>query len=135
MGGYLIDTNVVISQIRGSEDVTNFFKQKAQEGLCLSSVSLAELYHGVYKSKSPVKNKRIVERWLEIPDLTILNIDRNVSLEYGKLMSLLEKRGMKLSQMDVLIAAVAKLNNITILTLDKKHFGRLGDFGVKVETV
>ena len=132
---YLLDTNIVIDQIRGDENITSLLKGIAEEGFCLSTVSLAELYHGAYKSDHPTKSRTKVDRWLDIPALKLVSVDREVANEYGKLMSVLQKKGVKLFEMDVLIAATAKVSNLKILTRDRKHFERLKKFGLKVEVV
>jgi predicted nucleic acid-binding protein len=50
---YLIDTDWIIEYLKGNEKVTDFLKEKFEEGLAISVISLAELYDGVYSSKDP----------------------------------------------------------------------------------
>jgi len=130
---YLIDSNIVISYLRLKEKVVNKVRETIKKGYGLSSVSLAELYLGAEKSKKVKHNYQQINKFMKIPAVKELKTDRRVAQEYGKLMAILEKRGVKLSGMDVLIAATAKANNLIILTEDKRHFGRLTNFGVKVE--
>jgi len=130
---YLLDTNIPVSFFRGKQTIIDKVRSINGKGAALSMISLAELYHGVNKSSQVKKKTKEVDKFVKT--LKLLVIDRQVAIEYGRLMAGLEKRGIKLAAMDVLIAATAKTNKLTILTEDRKHFGRLTKFGVKVEVV
>lgn len=132
---YLIDTNIVISYLRAKGIVVNKIKETINKRYGISSISLAELYLGAEKSNKTKHNYLQIDKFLRIPAVKELKIDKRIAQEYGKLMAKLEKKGIKLAAMDVLIAATAKTNNLTILTEDKKHFGRLTNFGIKVEVI
>lgn len=130
---YLFDTNIPVSFFRGKSTVIAKVKGVINQGVCLSMISLGELYHGVNKSNRAKQKIKEVDQFVKTVKLLV--IDKAVVWEYGKLMAVLEKKRVKLDGMDVLIAATAKANNLIILTEDKKHFGRLVNFGIKVETV
>lgn len=132
---YLIDTNIVISYLRSKGKIVIKVRETIKNGYGISSVSLAELYLGAEKSKKVKHNYEQINKFIKIPAVKELKIDKRVAQEYGKLVAGLENKGVKLDGMDVLIAATAKANNLTILTEDKKHFGRLTNFGIKVEMV
>jgi len=130
---YLLDTNIPVSFFRGKKRVIEKLEEVINEGVGLSTVSLGELYHGVYKTSQVKQKRKEIEQFIKV--LKILVLDRTVASEYGRLMAGLEKKGVKLAGMDVLIAATAKANKLTILTEDRKHFVRLRNFGIKVEAV
>lgn len=132
---YLIDTNIVISYLRSKGKIVIKVRETIKNGYGISSVSLAELYLGAEKSKKVKHNYKQINKFMKIPAVKELKTDKRVAQEYGKLMAALERKGIRLDGMDVLIAATAKANNLIILTEDKKHFGRLTKFGVKVEVV
>lgn len=132
---YLIDTNIVIAYLRGKITNVNKAKTLIKQGCGISAISLAELYHGAEKSSQTIANYQRIERFLKIPVVKEIFLDKQIAKIYGKLIKELEIKGMKLDSMDVLIAATAKANNLTILTEDKKHFGRLVKFGIKVEVI
>ena len=73
--------------------------------------------------------------FLKLPEIKILIFGNKEAMAGGELISRLERKGQKISALDALIAATAKINNLIILTEDKRHFGRLAKFGVKVEVV
>ena len=71
---YMLDTNIAIHVIkRRPFEMLETFNQHAGQ-LCISSITLAELFHGVEKSEFVEKNLKNVENF----------ISRLEVLEYGK---------------------------------------------------
>ena len=66
---YLIDTDWVIDHLNHIERVTSRLEELAPAGLALSTISLAELYEGVYYSRDPVESEAALQRFLN-PELT-----------------------------------------------------------------
>lgn len=132
---YLIDTNIVISYLRNKEVIITKVRESIKAGYGISSISLAELFLGAEKSLHVKYNYQKITKFLKIPEVKELKVDKRVAQEYGKIMAKLEKKGIRLAPIDVLIAATAKANNLTILTEDKQHFPRLKDFEIKVEVI
>ena len=132
---YLIDTNIVIDYLKGDKAVVEKIKKLSGSGLVLSSISLAELYHGAEKSSVPKNNLSKINLFISIPEVSIEDFDEKSAREYGKLMSKLEVEGIKLAEVDTMIASAAKRGKYIVLTKDKKHFARLENFGIKLDIV
>lgn len=132
---YLLDTNIIIDYLRGREGVVELVKSKISEGFGVSTISMAELYHGAGKSSKPKENVLRLKEFVGIPMIELLEVDNRVACEYGVLMSKLEKKGIKIAAVDLLIAATAKCFKLKIITRDKKHFARLVKFGVRMEII
>jgi len=132
---FLLDTNIVIDFLRGKKSIVEKIGQILPHGIGISAVSLAELYHGAYKSSRPKYNLEKVDEFISVPEISVVNLDKQIARHYGKMLAELESRGVKLAEVDILIAATAGKIGLTILTGDKKHFARLVEFGVKVEIV
>ena len=132
---FLLDTNIVIDFLRGKKSIVEKIGQILPQGIGISAVSLAELYHGAYKSSRPKYNLEKVDEFISVPEISVVNLDKQIARHYGKMLAELESRGVKLVEVDILIAATAGEIGLTILTGDKKHFARLVEFGVKVEIV
>jgi len=132
---FLLDTNIVIDFLRGEKSIVEKIGQILPHGIGISAVSLAELYHGAYKSSRPKYNLEKVDEFISVPEISVVNLDKQIARHYGKMLAELESRGVKLAEVDILIAATAGEIGLTILTGDKKHFARLVEFGVKVEIV
>jgi len=112
----LLDTSVLIDDLR---------KGRFEEG-AISIITLLEVLRGV----SPEKRGR-VKRLLE-KAFNILNIDNDVVLKYCELYTALKKQGQLIPDADLLIAATAIANNLTLVTKDK-DFERLKKQGLKLE--
>ena len=132
---FLLDTNIVIDFLRGKQPVVDRINRILKQGLAISAVSVAELYHGAYKSSRPKYNLEKVDEFISVPGISVVDLDKKIAGYYGKMLADLEANGVKLAEVDVLIAATAGEMELTILTGDKKHFARLVKFGIKVEII
>ncbi|MBU1322663.1 type II toxin-antitoxin system VapC family toxin [Patescibacteria group bacterium] len=132
---YLLDSNIIIDFFRGKQGLKEKIIERLRQGFGVGSIGLAELYRGAFKSDRVKFNLRLIKNLLNLPEVKMVVFGKNEALAAGDLAARLEQKGQKLSVGDTLIAATAKANNLTILTEDKKHFGRLTKFGIKVETV
>ena len=91
--------------------------------LVLSSITVSELYYGVYKSQHVEKNLLALEHFLRPFD--IADYDFNASIEYGKIRAHLEKRDTVIGGLDMQIAAHALSLDLTLVTNNQKEFKRV----------
>lgn len=122
----MLDTNICIYAIKNKpEDVVKRFTQEMESGLCISSITLAELSHGVEKSSNPIKNQFALTKFLT--PLTILPFDDFAAFEYGKIRSYLQRNGTPIGPMDTLIAAHARSEGMVLVTNNTREFERVPD--------
>jgi tRNA(fMet)-specific endonuclease VapC len=114
---YLVDTTWIIEYLRGNQEVIQHLRSLRDEGLSIAIVSLAELYEGVFRSNNPSSNEAALKDFLT--GVTILSIDEEVCIIFGREMARLRQRGMSVGDMDLLIAATALRHNLTLLTQDQ----------------
>lgn len=127
---YMLDTNICIYAIkRKPEQVFTRIKENLGNGLCISSITLAELEHGIAKSDYPEKNRASLTKFLTI--LNVLPFDEGAAREYGKICAFLQKKGTPIGTMDVLIAGHARSKDYTIVTNNVREFERMA--GLKIE--
>ena len=127
---YMLDTNICIYAIKNRpESVLEKIRDHLQEGLCISSITLAELRLGVEKSAFPEKNELALIKFLSI--LTILPFDDAAAIEFGKISVDLQRRGTPIGTMDMLIAAHAKDEHATLVTNNVKEFVRVPDLSIE----
>lgn len=127
---YMLDTNICIYAIKKKpEIVLKHLHDNLENGLAISVITLAELEHGVEKSAKPEKNALALMQFLSILD--ILSFDDRAAVEYGKLCAYLQKRGTPIGTMDMLIAAHAKAEGLTLVTNNMREFERVP--GLKLE--
>ena len=129
---YLIDTDWVIDHLHHVERVTRRLAELAPEGLALSSISLAELYEGVYYARDPVESEAALQRFLD-PDLAILGLDEETCKTFGKERGRLRAAGLMIGDCDLLIGATALRHNLTVLTNNRRHFDRIE--GLRIESL
>ncbi|MBQ8923356.1 MAG: type II toxin-antitoxin system VapC family toxin [Lachnospiraceae bacterium] len=122
----MLDTNICIYTIKHtSELLLNKFINHNPDDICISSITYAELMHGVYKSQAKEKNELAVSLFLS--PITILDFDAVAAREYGIIRAELEKKGTPIGPMDMLIAGHAKSENLVLVTNNKREFERVED--------
>jgi tRNA(fMet)-specific endonuclease VapC len=99
--------------------------QSSPDVLYLSVITLAELKHGVEKSLFPEKNTKALMDFLSIVE--VLSFDEKAAGEYGKIKTILQKRGTPIGPLDTLIAAHAKAAGAILVTNNTKEFSRVDD--------
>ena len=114
---YLVDTTWVIEYLRGNQDIIQRLQTYSAEGLAIAIVSMAEPYEGVFRSNNPAGNETILKDFLT--GVTVLGIDEEVCIIFGREMARLRQVGMTVGDMDVLIDATALRHDLTLLTADR----------------
>ena len=112
---YMLDTNICIYTIKHKppEVIQRFLSHDPSE-LCISSITYAELMHGVEKSMAAERNRIAITMFLS--PISVLNFDTYAAEEYGKIRADLERKGTPIGPMDILIAAHAKAEDLILVT-------------------
>lgn len=127
---YMLDTNIYIFIIKNKPaQVLEHLKAKHEAGLAISSITLAELEHGVQASAFPEKNALALMQFMVIADC--LPFTHEAAVEYGKIRADLQKRGNLIGPLDLLIAAHAKSEGLILVTNNTREFERVD--GLKIE--
>ena len=120
---FMLDTNIVIYVIkRRPEELLATFNNHAGH-ICISSITLAELIHGVEKSSFPEKNRRNVEDF--VSRLDVLNYDDSAAAHYGDIRADLERKGTVIGVNDLHIAGHARSQGLILVTNNPKEFERV----------
>ena len=127
---YMLDTNICVYLIRKKpRDIRTKFEQYPITDFGISTITLAELTYGVAKSRATAQNRAALDQFL-IP-LTILDFDTAASTQYGVVRTALEALGLPIGAMDLLIAAHALSQNLTVVTNNVREFRQVP--GLQVE--
>ena len=113
----MLDTNMASYIIKGNENVLTKLVQLPMRAVCISVVTEAELLHGVEKNAQSKSLRKLVHEFLLRID--VLPWDSVVASTYGKFRTECESKGKTLSAMDMMIAAHAVSENMTLVTNDK----------------
>ena len=123
---YMLDTNICFYAIKHKpEKVFRRLLETDPEDVCISSVTYAELSCGVEQSDAVEKNR--VALIALLAKLEILDFDVAAADEYGKIRADLEKRGMPIGPLDMMIAGHAKSLGYTLVTNNMKEFSCVKD--------
>lgn len=97
--------------------------------IAISSVSVAELYFGVFNSQHVEKNLAALQNFL-MP-LEILAFDENAAMHYGQIRSMLQIHGTPIGSLDLMIAAHARSISAPVVTNNTKEFNRVPELKVE----
>lgn len=127
---YMLDTNICIYAMKNKpEKVLERLKEELDNGVCISSITLAELEYGMKHSSDPVKNEQALLRFL-VP-LSILSFDSAAASEYGEIRAYLQSKGTPIGSLDMLIAGHARAENMILVTNNVHEFERVP--GLEIE--
>lgn len=127
---YMLDTNICIYIIKQHpRAVIEKFKLFNMGDICISSMTFAELMHGVEKSTHQKRNKAALEEFV-LP-LDIMPFDAKAACRYGEIRVKLEKNGNLIGPLDLIIASHALCLNAILVTNNTKEFSRVP--GLKLE--
>lgn len=131
---YMLDTNICVHVIKNRPEtvIRNFLKHEPSE-LCISSITYAELMHGVEKSQDAERNRVAITLFLS--PLSVLEFDNYAAEEYGKVRTELERKGTPIGPMDTLIAAHARAENLILVTNNTREFNRVEGLNVENWTI
>ena len=121
---YMLDTNICIYVIKHKpEKAFRKIQTIHPEDVCISSVTYAELVHGVEKSAAVEKNRLALSMFLA--NMEILGFDVEAADCYGKIRADLEKKGTPIGPLDMMIAGHAQSLGYTVVTNNVKEFSRV----------
>ena len=118
---YLIDTDWAVDYLKGVDEKVEFLQE--QENLYISAISVGELIEGIEDSHRKQERRKSLEDFLS--GVKILAVTKEISVEFGKIRNKLRKQGNLIGDIDVIIGATAKTNDLIILTDNKKHFKQI----------
>lgn len=129
---YLLDTCVISELIKPKPNskVVKWLRSCRDENLFLSVLTIGEIQKGI--SKLPDSRKRNnLQEWMDAElilrfDRRILGIDFKIAQKWGEIQASAELTGAKMPVIDSLIAAIALVHDLTIVTRDISGMGKSG---------
>ncbi len=127
---YLIDTDILIYWLKGKyPQIKEKIAGIEVDRLFISSITVAELYYGVYNSTRVNDNLKLTNEL--ISEMNILNCDPKSGEQFGKIKADMKNRGQMLNDSDLFIAATAISNNLVLVTNNEKHFQRIENLSIQ----
>ncbi len=131
--GVVLDTSVLIEWERKAGALEAYAAARPDEPLGLSVMTAAELFHGVHRADTAtrrLKRAAFVEHVLS--SFPVYDFDLAVSRLYAELWSTLERKGAKIGAHDLIIGATAISRGDTVLTLNRRDFGKIPGLSYEV---
>lgn len=120
----LLDTNMCIYIMnRRPVHVVECFKKYKPGDIGVTSITVAELYFGVFKSSQIERNRSALIRFLAA--LEILPFTSEAAETYGQIKAQLRSLGLMIGELDCLIAAQALSLKLPLVTNNTSEFERI----------
>lgn len=126
---YMLDTNFCIYVMNERPAAMKDIFNAKMGQMCISSITLAELYFDAERSHQKTQNHRQIEGFCK--HLQVVSFDDAAAECYGPLRADLLKAGQSIGENDMLIASHAKSLGLTLVTNNESEFKRVK--GLKVE--
>ena len=125
---FMLDTNMCIFIIKKKhEKVLEQLKKNRKKGLCISSITLAEMEFGIENAGQEYKARNRIALMEFLTIMEIKYFDENAAKEYGILKKELKDRKCLIGPFDMLIGAHAKSLKRTLVTNNTREFERIPD--------
>ena len=113
--------------MKGHQQTVEILTWLYNEGLCISVITFAEVYEGIYRFVKEKRNK-LEESFQDfLSGVQILNIDENIVKIFAEQRSILRKENKLIDNFDLLIGSTAIYYNLELLTNNVKHFERINN--------
>ena len=123
----MLDTDIVIYTMKRKPlKVKRRFNAHVGE-MCISSVTLGELYYGAENSSNSSRNLHVVEGF--VARIEVLDYDKSAARQFGQLSR--ELRNKPLGAYDLQIAAHSRSLGLILITNNVREFKRVPGLRVK----
>ncbi len=120
---YMLDTNICIAVMKGRPAVQSKISNIDPAEIGISSIVLAELAYGVWKSSQKERNTQALTDFCSI--CSVWDWPAAAADTYGEIRGLLEQQGRIIGANDLLIAAHTKYLNAVLITNNTREFNRI----------
>jgi len=120
---YLLDTNTCVYAIKRLPQVIQRLKALSPEDLGVTIITVAELWFGARKSSRPERTRASVDAFLQ--PFEVIPFDKVAAEPYAEIRLRLERLGRPIGERDLLIAAIARSRDLTVVTHNVREFGRV----------
>ncbi len=120
---YLLDTDTVIYILKGNPIAVANLKKNIHDPIKIGTITLMELYYGVYKSQKVTSNLAKIKNLENV--IEVIPVGEEVAEIFGREKVRLEKEGFPIDDFDLVVGCCALAHNLTLVTNNVKHFKRI----------
>jgi tRNA(fMet)-specific endonuclease VapC len=117
---YLLDTDTCSYHLRRPSGLIHRFIQHSGR-LFLPTIALGELYAWVYRRDDPTRGVAAIEQFVR-HEVQVLVFDGQCAQEFGRMRGRLLRQGIVVSRLDLMIASVALVHDLTVVTHNLADF-------------
>jgi tRNA(fMet)-specific endonuclease VapC len=131
--GIILDTSVLIAWERHKTDLQAFVERRADESFALTSITAAELLHGVHRAQNQARRVRrsaYVEKLLTY--FPLYDFDLAAARIYAEVWARLEQQGRKVSAHDLMIAATALARGFSVATFNERDYRKIEELSLEL---
>lgn len=122
---YLIDSDWLIDLLIGVPAAVGVTERLSGQGLGVSVVSYGELFEGALGDTNPQEElarcRALLDRFRMVP------LSDPVMERFARIRKQLRESGQRIPDLDLLIGSTAVHHDLTLLTRNLRHFGRIPD--------
>lgn len=122
---FLLDTNICSAHLRRTAGLTHRFIQHSGR-LHLPTIVLGELYTWAYRRPDPRRLIQLMEHQL-LGEFNILSYDAVCAERFGIERANLLRKGIVVDAVDLMIASVALVHDLTLVTHNTADFQQVPD--------
>ena len=119
----LLDANVLIHYLKGNARVAAAIRSTERTELALPSIVSYELEYGTLRSGMQARRRRQLD--LALVSLQRVPFDTDAAVAAARIRIGLEKRGLTIGALDLLIAGTAMSRGATLVTNNTDEFSRI----------
>ncbi|MBV9282504.1 MAG: type II toxin-antitoxin system VapC family toxin [Chloroflexi bacterium] len=121
--GYILDADWVINALAKKRRADEILKELSPAGVCLSIVTLGELYEGPFGTKHPQENLASLREFLTV--FPVVALTDSIMERFAHIRFDLRRAGQLISDFDILVGATALEEDLTAMTFNSAHFARI----------
>jgi tRNA(fMet)-specific endonuclease VapC len=116
---FLLDTNICSAHMRRPAHLAHRFIQYVNQ-LAIPTIVLGELYAGAYRHSNSSRLLGLIDDLLQ--EVAVLDFDPACAEEFGRVRGQLLQRGIAVNTVDLMIASVALVHDLTLITHNTADF-------------
>lgn len=120
---YLVDIDFVVDYLKGRLKSVELLTGLLDKGLAISIITFGEIYEGIYFGKDPKLAQRGFQQFLR--GVSVLPLNRRIMKTFALIRGELRQKRELIGDPDIMIAATAITNNLSLISRNRKDFQRV----------
>ena len=120
---HLVDSAYLIDAVGALPAAVQTLERLSEDGLAVSAIAVVEVYEGAYRLPDPGAMLASFRAFLAAH--AVLPVAAPVAANFARTRAGLRRQGHLIPDMDLLITATALTHDLTLVTRNLRHFGRI----------